>query len=342
MTRPGSHVLRWRAAALVGVLLAGVCGLSTPAHADKADKLFQKAKRLLADKSYPEACPLFEQVDQIDPGIGAKLNVAKCYEEWGRLAVAYRWYLDAEVMATKAKDERAAKIKELIAELDANVPRVTIRVPAGADPDVLDTLTLDGKPFPVNQLNLEQRVDPGPHLIEFVVRGEKRRKMAPVERGGESEVSLDIPKGTGTRKTLRPNLNQEVDVDPGDDPAEPRDPGRRRRLVGLGVAGAGVVAVGVAVAITLSARGTYRDALADHCMNSAATCDPTGFRLTQDARSTANVATVISLVGGAAVIGGVVLYVTGRKASSRAETQALYITPAIGAHGGGFVVGGSF
>src|SRR5687768_1406652 len=91
--------------------------LATPALADNksdAEALFKKAKKLHADKKYSEACPMFEKSDALDSGIGAKLNVAKCYEDWGMLARAHRWYTDAHKMALDAQDKRAEKIKELI------------------------------------------------------------------------------------------------------------------------------------------------------------------------------------------------------------------------------------
>ena len=179
------------------LVIMALCGA---ASADKADALFKKAKKLLAEKRYPEACEAFEKVDKIDPGIGAKLNVGKCYEEWGKLAVAFHWYEEAQAMAKDAKDDRAAQIKALADELDTNVPRITLKVPEGADPDVLSTLTLDGKPVAPETLGIEQRVDPGPHAIEFVVDGKTKKKMAPVERGGSSEIQLDMPKGTATGK----------------------------------------------------------------------------------------------------------------------------------------------
>ena len=62
-----------RTAALAALAL---CGLAAAAHADRADQLFKKGKKLLAEKKYAEACGAFEQSDRIDPEIGAKLNVA--------------------------------------------------------------------------------------------------------------------------------------------------------------------------------------------------------------------------------------------------------------------------
>lgn len=322
------------------LVIAALAVASSPASADKADKLFKKGKKLLAEKKYADACAAFSEVDTIDPGIGAKLNAARCFEEWGRLATAYRWYAEAEAMAAASKDDRATKIKELAAELDANVPRVTIKVPDGADPDVLDTLTMDGKQVVLATLGVEQRVDPGPHLIEFVVDGVKKRKMAPVERGGSSEVMLDIPKGTGKPKKAKPTT-KDGDPDRPTEPETPSPPGRTQRIAGIALIATGGVAIGVASALTLSARGSYKDALDEHCMGSTSMCTPEGLTITGDARSRANVATVISIAGGAAIIGGVVLYLIAPKAATSSE-HALYLTPTVGDDGGGVVFGGRY
>jgi hypothetical protein len=324
--------------------IALCAALFTSASADIADKMFQRAKKLHAEKKFAEACPTYEEVDKTDPAVGSKLNVAKCYEDWGRLATAYDWYMKADKTATATKDERAAKIKEIIEELDINVPRITIKIPEGADPDVVDTLTLDGQPIAEEYLNTLQRIDPGPHVIEFVVEGQKKKKMAPVERGGESELSLDIPKGIG--KKPRPPKKKEGETPP---VVVTPDPGKNRRLIGIGVGGAGVAAVGIAMVVTLVARGNYKDALEEHCMGSTSGCNEMGLSITRDARSTANIATVVTLVGVAAIGAGAYLYFTAPKApTATAPTekppapQAIYVSPTIDSTGGGFVVGGTF
>ncbi len=345
--------MRVLGAAVAVVSLVSVASLERTAAADKADTLFKKAKKLLGEKKYAEACPTFEQVDKLDPQVGAKLNVGKCYEEWGRLAIAYRWYTDAEAMATSTKDERASKIHEVAEELDTNVPRITLKLPEGADPDVVETLTLDGRPVDRATFGIEQRVDPGPHVIEFVVDGQKRKKMAPVERGGSSEILLDIPKGKGKGKgdgwkgkKLPPKLDKDP-KDPGTDPDKDpvlsgtAAPGRGQRIAGIVVGASGVVAVGIAGGITLSARSKYKSAVSDHCMGSTSMCDAAGLKTTHDARHTANIATVVTIVGGAAVIGGVVLYLTAPR-GGHAEEHALYLTPVVGTDDASVFLGGSF
>ena len=332
------------------VLLIGLFGLAGTASADKADTLFKKAKKLLAEKKYPEACSTFEQVDKLDPGIGAKLNVGKCYEEWGRLAIAYRWYTDAQKMAADTKDERAPKIQALADELDTNVPRVTIKVPDGADPAIVATLTFDGKPVDQAQIGIEQRVDPGPHAIEFTVDGQKKKKTVPVERGGSSEVQLDIPKGKGgkadgwrAKKDPAKGPHKDPTKEPTGEPIAdaPAVPGRTQRIAGLTIGATGLVAVGIAGAVTLAERSKYKNALERHCMGSTSMCDAVGLDTTHDARHKANIATVISIIGGAAVVGGVVLYLTAPKAGHPDE-HALYLAPELGTDGGAVVFGGNY
>jgi tetratricopeptide (TPR) repeat protein len=308
-----------RLAALVVVL-----AVAPAAAENQADTLFKKGKKLLAEKRYLEACNTFESVDKLDPGIGAKLNVAKCYEEWGKLSKAYDWYADALKMANDTKDKRADKIKELVDTLDADIPRLTIKVPEGVDP-VAAKITFDGKPF--TELGKELRVDPGPHVIEFFANGETKTKNAPLERGGSREVTLEIP-----RTVARP-------VGP---TSTSGSPGRTRKIIGIGLGSAGLVAMGVAGYLTLDARSTYNDALDAHCMGASDTCNDEGLRITADARSRANKATIITLVGVAAVAGGVVLYLTAPKSAESATRTSLYLAPSVDSDGAAVILGGGF
>ncbi len=320
------------------VLGLAMVAVAAPAFADtKADALFNKGKKQLAAKKYAEACATFEQVDQLDPAIGAKVNVARCYEEWGKLARAYHWYVDAEQMATSTGDKRAPRIKELVETLDADVPRLTIKLTEGGDPAVA-RVKLDNEDA-TGVLGQEQRVDPGPHLIEYEVGTEHKTKTVPLERGASTEVTLEVPKATGKRA---------AELVAKATPAKPKPvtppeahPGRTRRIAGLVTASAGLVGLGISGVLTLGARSSYNDALAAHCMGAKNLCDDTGVELTGDARSKANTATVIAILGAVAVAGGVVLYVTAPK-GKHAQEHALYVTPTLQPDGGGVAFGGGF
>ncbi|MBX3154871.1 MAG: hypothetical protein KF773_02640 [Deltaproteobacteria bacterium] len=305
--------MRWLlATAAVLVVAAG----AARAESKEADALFEKGKKQLAAKKYADACATFEKVDQLDPGIGAKLNVARCYEEWGKLAQAWRWYTDAETMAAASSDKRSEKIRELVDAIDADVPRITIKVAEGAD-GAAGKVTLDG--VPVKELGVEQRVDPGPHTLEFTSStGERKKREVPLERGGSAEVTLDLPK-----KVAKPPGGGG-----GGDGTGPR------KQIGLVAGGAGIVALGFATYLGLDARGNYNEALADRCAGDPARCDTAGLRWTTNARAQANHATIFAIAGAALVGTGVYLYVTAPKKSE--PFVKLSLAPA---DGGGLVVG---
>src|SRR5688572_28880652 len=114
------------------------------------------------------------------------------------------------------------------------------------------------------------------------------------------------------------------------------------RIGGIALGGVGVVAMGISSFMTLSARGKYNDAIETHCGGMKNNCDMTGLEITADARSTANKATVVFLVGVALVGGGAALYFLAPNGAAPAQTeeQAFYITPAISPEGVGVVLGG--
>ena len=68
-------------------------------------------------------------------------------------------------------------------------------------------------------------------------------------------------------------------------------------------------------------------------------CDMQGLTDTHDARSTANIATIVFSVGLAAVAGGVVIYVLAPK-STAVKEHALYLVPEVTPGGGGLAFGG--
>ncbi len=317
-------------ALLALLLFAGV------AHAEsKADKLFAKGKKLLAQKKYQEACQAFEQSDELDTGIGTKLNVARCYEDWGKIASALRWYHDAEQMAKDHADERAEKIKGFEDALEADVPRLTIKASDNAD---ASTLRLDGAPTKINEA---LPVDPGPHELAWTnAEGKPKTKTVPLEKGGSSEVKVDLPK----KSKKKPHGDGDGDGDK-EPPTEmkPEGDGRSQRIAGIAVGGAGVVAVGVATVLTLKARTKYNDALTAHCMGDRTMCDPQGLTDTAAARHRANISTVVALFGAGAIGTGVVLFFLAPHGSAAAKSEhAFYLVPEVNGDGAAVLLGGRF
>jgi uncharacterized membrane protein YgcG len=347
----------------LSIVVAVVAALTSSALADnkdKADALFKQGKKLMGEKRYADACEAFEKSYKLDPGIGAQLNIAKCYEDWGKIGRAFIAYQAAEKMAKDAKDNREAKIHELVVAIEPNIPHLTIKLPKDAPPDL--KVTLDNRP--VETLGEPFVLDPGPHLVEWSIKGSaKKSKVVPIDRGGDSEVTLDIPKvveggatGAGGGGDKGGGDTGGGDKGGGDKgggdkgggdkgTTTPPPPGRNMRLGGIVLGGAGVLAIGISSYMTLSARSKYKDALAMYCGGMTNNCDTMGLEITHDARSTANKATVVFFVGLAMVGGGVALYVLAPKGPAQAATEeqtSVYFTPTVGPDSAGFVVGGGF
>lgn len=332
------------------VVIAAALALAlapAPAAADKADALFAKGKALLAKKKYAQACTTFEKVDALDPGIGAKLNVARCYEEWGKLVRAHRWYVDAEKMARETGDDRAPKIKKLIDRIEPDVPRLTILVPDGADVAAA-AIKLDGEPVTAGGIGREMFVEPGPHVIAFRAGGEDKTKTIAIERGGAREVTLELGGKDGASGSSGKGAGGSAggSAGPDDEGPDPPRPGRMRRIAAFAIMGAGAASLGVAGYLTFDARDDYRSALEQHCMSAKDMCNEEGLRLTRDARGRANLATVFAIAGAAAVGGGLVLYLTsprsGKEETLSRDPEALYLAPVIGDGAGLVVLGGRY
>jgi len=324
------------------VMLGGVAAADK--NKDKADALFKEGKKLMGEKRYSEACQALEDSFKLDPGIGGELNIAKCYEEWGKLGRAYKAYKHASEMAHQGNDPRAPKIDELITNLDKDLPHLTIKMPKGADP-IASGVTLDGSPVDQAMINTPQVVDPGPHTVEWKTdAGGKKNKIVPIERGGASEVAIDA---TGKSTVVaNPDANKPPPVEKPKKVEEGPPPGRNMRIAGLAVGWAGVVAIGVASYMTLSARSSYNDALSKHCGGMTNGCDDIGLTQTHDARHEANVATIVFVLGTAAVGGGVALYLLAPHGDGRsghresADESGFYVVPSVSPEGGGIVIGG--
>jgi hypothetical protein len=91
-----------------------------------------------------------------------------------------------------------------------------------------------------------------------------------------------------------------------------RDDGRRRRYAGIGLVAGGLAAVGGGVAASLTAKNKFNainaDAAADRAYNEA----------NGNWKTYETAATVFYIVGAGALIGGSVLYVSGRSRGERA------------------------
>jgi len=301
-----------RALLVVGVLL-----LPALAAADKgrADKLFDEGRAYLARKEYALACTAFEQSQQAESAIGTQMNIALCYEQWGKLANAYRGYVEAEKLANAKHDERAKHARKKIDELEPKLARLRVVIPPDADPYAI--YLWDGKEIDRGELAAERLLDAGAHTIEVRIAGSppKVTKLV-LEPGEQASVKAAVP----AAKAAPP-------VEPGVVVVATRNP--RRLYGGIGLIGGGAVVLGVASFVALVARSDYNDAIV-YCPNNV--CQTrAAYDATQDARTRANWMSVVSVVGlGMAGVGAYFVW-----------TSKVTASPMVAPNTVGIAIGGS-
>jgi hypothetical protein len=209
--------------------------------------------------------------------------------------------------------EARQKAVALAASLDARIPKISL---AARPPTA--TILLDGKPASLDA-GAWQGVDPGAHTLVVLVDG-KPCTTINVTLAENEERTIDLRDATGTCVHDRtpeaappppppaPVASAPSPVIPPPAPATQVSSvgtDNPMRWVGLAVAGAGVVAIGVGGGLALGAKSQY-DSAANQC--SAQGCNQAGYDTRNDARSRADVATVVMVVGAAVAAGGVVLW----------------------------------
>jgi hypothetical protein len=181
-------------------VFCGTLALSAPALADDvqaARDLFTEGVEAQDAGRFAEAIERYENAAKIAESPRLHFNIATCEEQLNHLlraADAYRRSLSLARGrgATDVADEAQAKLDAL----DAEIPRVIVRLPADATDA---TVLLDGEAIAVDPAG--QRVDPGAHHV--VVRSKTRES--------DAQITVD-------RRTVRVI---EVDLGPRSEPPPP-------------------------------------------------------------------------------------------------------------------------
>lgn len=343
----GRRERRWVLVPACVAVLAWSPRLAIADDKAEADELFKFGRQQMQNKNYGKACPALEKSFRLDPAIGTQLNIALCYEEAGLLARAFAAYEKAEKLALDKGDDRASGARRRASQLEPRIPRLTVQV-VGKLPKN-GAVLIDDEEIAEEGIGLPQLVDPGARVVALRVGGrEVSRKTVTLNEGQREKVSLSPRKGGDDDGEKQRDPDEDPDQDPDQDPEDPDDqivdvvdnPGRGRRIAGLVISGVGLVGVASGAGLALKARSDYNDAFDGNCDPDTKVCkDDESFQATNDARSLANTATVIAIVGGVAVGVGAYLYFSAPSGESSSET-ALRLTPSISPDGFGFVLSG--
>lgn len=292
----------------IGVFASAVA-IASPRAAFADDKamaeaLFRAAKELQAEGKIAQACAKYVESHRVDPKPGTILNVATCHEDEGRTATAWADFAEAATFAARAKQsEREKFARGKVDELAKKLSYVVLRFPEAPGLEV----SLDGKALTTASAGTRVPIDPGTHTLEARAPGKTTWTSTLVVEPGPVERSVVVP-------TLADQSTVTVAAAGPPPLAEPPRrtellDGATQRTIGWVAIGVGGAAVGVGAFFglrTLSEKSTVDE----HCVGSR--CDETGLRANDDAKQAATLSTVAFVVGGAAVITGVVLLLTAR------------------------------
>ncbi len=317
-----------RAAALV-LAATMVLASSPPAHANdqaSAQALFDQAKKLMSQERWTEACAKLEESQRLDPASGTLLHLALCREHEGRIATAWAVYQDAVLAARKdGRKDRAKIAQERVDALGPRLPKMRVKVARANRRIEGFKLLRDDVTVGEAQWDESLPVDPGPRVLVARASGRKPWQARIEVPSRPEEIVVEVPE---LEIEPRPDIAHGQDDKPsgtvmrlGDD--GPR--GQMQRTAGIvaGSLGAGAMIVGSIFGVVSIGKSKDADQGCQPPDRKLGT--PTGKRLGDEAITAGNVSTVMFVVGGVLVAGGVALYFTAPSGSS-----SVAIAPRVG------------
>lgn len=328
----------WRS--LAGCLWLALSSAALPARAqdaraaaEEAHTLFKDARELMKSGNYAAACPKLARSQELDPGMGTQYRLAECYQGLGRLATAWKLYLDVAAAAKKAgRTDRERYARQRADELLPRLPMLKIRIATDLTSIAGLEVTRDGHGVRQSDWNQKLSVDPGEHTIAVMAPGKKRftQTVQAVERGAVEVIVA----------ALENDAPASVPTTSAGSPAGRSSSWGAQKVAAIAAGVAGLAGIGIGTGFGIAAINQWNEAKS-HCKNpfKGTNCDSAGVMLGYQANDSATISTIGFAGGGAALVGAVLLWTLARNNSPRA---AIGVFPSAGADGVGAVVHGRF
>jgi serine/threonine-protein kinase len=288
-----------------------------------AEGLFDQGRSAMQRGDFVQACGLLERSQRIDPAVGTLLYLAECYEKAGRTASAWATFREAADAAEAAREPMRARTgRERATRLEPVLARLTIQL--GPDNERIQGLSVErgGQTMQAATWNVPVPIDPGDQLIAVSAPGYEAWSttvtvparaaslsvtVPPLKKNPEAEKAAAPAEGAPPAAPASPD-NARTDASPTPPPVSEQN-GDTQRIAAYVVGGAGIVGIGVGSFFGLRAISKSNDAN-KQCPRGFQCDTLLGATLTDDAKSAATISNVAFSVGAAALVGGVVLYLT--------------------------------
>jgi len=308
------------------------------AQSAEAEELFKQGRQALEAGDPATACTKLAASERLEKAVGTLISLASCEEALGRLAGARQHLQEAADWADAKNDplHRGPIARARFAALDKRVPRLTLKLAPGAPPQTRvarDDVDLGSAGF-----DAALPVDPGHHTLV-------------ISAAGHEPATLDVDLAEGDLRTLTVSPGKTASVavplatTPVDGPPPlvvgPRGGWSTQRTAGLLVGAIGLAGVGLGAYLGLTASSKWSDARSA-CTPGACGPGSTAQNDKGDAQTAATASTITFLAGGAAVVGGAILFLTGHARAEVTAARKLDLMPFASAGGGGIVLRATF
>lgn len=313
-------------ASLTGMVIAGTAAAQTSQGA-RALELFQQGVELMKRGDCPGAIAKFQTSLEQQAHPSTAMNLAVCHQRLGELAAAHdRYRLAGRLAQERGVEEITRDAASAVEELERQLSRLIIRVPARGHDDIPDILvTHDGRRVPPERFGEVIYADPGIQRIVASAPGH-RSFQARVKTGQGEEVTVEVP-------VLEP-----VHAVPTD---QPSSPGKTQRILGITGASAGTAALAAGLGFGWAARSAREDAFSSGaCDRDTRLCTPAGQARMDTAHRRAMYANILIGTGVVMAGAGLALWLSAPK--HRTPREATTLSPIAGPDHVGVAFSGRF
>lgn len=343
LLRPDGALAQPKGAVGAGSASAVHSGQISDENRREAAERFKRGVQLQSDGNLDAAVIEFERAYELAPAYQVLFNIAVVYRDKNDRASALRAferYLSeggSKIDAKKRKDVEIeiSKLKDVVATL-----RVKVNI-QGA------TIFLDDFPVGKSPLSESLLVNVGRHKIEAKKDGFKDDSLLFVLAGRDNQtIELKLSEIKKEPVVVAPSPSPTappptIIIAPPTATA-PAESGTSLKGIGYTLGTLGIIGIGVGSYFGLSARADWNKAKDLGCTDGKCPSKSAQDK-SKSARDSANLSTLGFGVGGVALIAGVVLFLTSDgDPPQSAEQKKIQISPSLGKHEGGVVLGGTF
>jgi len=302
-------MMRWICTALTTLVLVLAARAGRAQGNVAAEALFEDGRALYEQGKYAEGCPKLAESHRLDPATGTLLALALCHEGEGRLATAWAEFREAEGRARREgradresiATERAAALRPRLSTLAVDVPGELAKTP-GLE------VRVDGVVVGASSFGVAMPVDGGVHRVDAVAPGKVAWQGAITVKAEVESVRVVVPALASASPEKAAKPDPVPAPPPAAEPKERPESGAGMRMAGIVTAGAGVVLLGVGGYLALDAKADYERAKENCGGPDSLDCPAGPLADIRSARSQGTAATIVLVVGGAALATGAVVW----------------------------------